>query len=152
MGICFVIALVLGFFYSLKKSRKDPLFAILDWLGKLLIFGSAGLILGFIISVNLGNYISGEPVLTETRPLEPIVVGSREIFLIKKDPSYYYFTMGKRYRCTLEINSTIDVNFEDGVREERKYTRIFKNKKLNWMFFKQPGYIKIVVSSKEDIL
>ena len=144
MAICFVVALVLGFFYPFRSKL----------FGNLFIFEIMSLLLGFIISINLGNYISGEPVLTETRALQPIGVGmgSREIFLIKKDPSYYYFTMGKRYRCTLEINSTIDVNFEDGVREERKYTRIFKNKKLNWMFFKQPGYIKIVVSSKEDIL
>ena len=140
----------------MKKSRKDPLFAMLDWLGKLLIFGSAGLILGFIISVNLGNYISGEPVLTETRPLEPIVVGSREIFLIKKGDTYFYFTKDKQFGSILKTNSTntesTDIEFENEVREERKYKKVFKNPKLNWMFFKEVGYIEIVVSSKEDIL
>jgi hypothetical protein len=151
VGICFVISLVLGFFCCLKKSQ---LYNMFDWLGNLFIFGIAGLFLGFAISVNLGNCISGEPVLTETRALEPIVVGSREIFLIKKYPSYYYyFIMGKRYGCVPEIKSTIkDVDFEDGVREERKYEQVFKNKRLHWLFFTRSGYIKVVVSSKEDIL
>ena len=154
MGICFAISLVLGFFYYLKKSKKSQLFNMFDWLGNLFISGIVGLILGFAISINLGNYISGEPVLTETRSLEPIVVGGREIFLIKKDSTtYYYFTADKRYECVPEIKSTLqDVNFEDGVREERKYKKVFRNKKLNWLFFKAIGHIKVVVSSKEDIL
>ena len=106
-----------------------------------------------MISINLGNYISGEPVLTETRSLEPVVVGKeKEVFLIKKDRLYYYFTKGKQYERVLKLNSTKDVNFENGVREERRYEKVFKTPKLHWFFFKAFGHTKIIVSSKDDIL
>jgi len=154
-AICFVISLVLGFFYALKKSRKDELFDMLDWLRNIFIFGVGSLLLGFLISINVGNYISGEFVLTKTRALEPVVVGGKEVFLIKKGPSYYYFcyfTGGKQHGGILEMNSTIKKADFDGVREERKYEKVFKTPKLHWFFFKEFGYTEIVVSSQEDIL
>jgi len=152
--ICLVISLILGSLYYLKKSKKSQSnLYLLDWLfGNLIMHGIAGLIFGFLISINLGNYISGEPVLTETRSLEPVVVG-KEVFLIKKDRRYYYFTKGKQYERVLELNSTKDViNFENGVREERRYEKVFKTPKLHWFFFKAFGHTKIIVSSKDDIL
>ena len=153
--ICLVISLILGSLYYLKKSKKSQSnLYLLEWLfGNLIMLGITGLIFGFLISINLGNYISGEPVLTETRSLEPVVVGKeKEVFLIKKDRLYYYFTKGKQYERVLKLNSTKDVNFENGVREERRYEKVFKTPKLHWLFFKALGHTKIVVSSMDDIL
>ena len=151
--ICLVISLVLGVLYYSKKSKKSQsnLYLLDQLFGNLIMFGITGLLLGFAISVNVGNYISGEFVLTKTRVLEPVIVGGKEVFLIGKDLSYYYFTQSGG--SILEINSTItDVEFENGVREERKYEKVFKTPKLHWFFFKALGHTKIVVSSKEDIL
>jgi len=153
VAICLVISLCLSFLYWKKSSsRKD--FDRFNWGAFVIISVIWGLSMGFMVSVLIGNYISGEPVLTKVRALEPVVVGGERVFLIKKDPPphyYFYFIKDGQQQIMKKI-SLKNLDFDDA-REERIYRRMFKTPILKWFFFQGFEYTtEVVVSSKKDIL
>ena len=156
MGVFVLIFWAISFFNSLKKKRAGRVFSWDESVFNYFISGLVGCMLGGLISLGIGETISGKWLLVDTEVLEPVVVEGKQKFLIKNGIDLHlYFTKDSEKKTPVVLRE-ITVEKKDieygGERLKKTFKKVFENEKLYWFFFCSGEQTKLILLSKEDIL